>query len=148
MALPFINFSISLIMKPKLWVNYNSVVLFRVMLSGIFLVASSSHLIYVERTIYKMNQARFKALGYLFGEPTYPIIVSGIIMLIAGFSLMIGFKTKISAIILTLILIPITLTVQVGQMTTLGPLFKNIAILGGLLFFILNDFNNTQKQKI
>ena len=135
-------------MKPKLWVNHNSIIIFRVMLSGIFLIASSSHLIYVERTIHKMNQARFKALGYLFGDPTYPIIISGIIMLIAGFCLMIGFKTRVSAIILTLILIPITLTVQVGQMTTLGPLFKNIAILGGLLFFIINDFNNSQQQTL
>jgi len=118
------------------------------MLSGIFLVASSSHLLFVEKTIHKMNQARFRSLGYLFGDPTYPIIISGLVMLFAGMCLLLGFKTRIVASILMLILIPITLTVQVGQITTLGPLFKNIAILGGLLFFIMNDFNNSQKQKI
>jgi putative oxidoreductase len=47
--------------------------------------------------------------------------------------------------VLLAVLIPITITVQVGQINTLGPLFKNIAIIGGLLFFILNDFN---KEKI
>jgi len=118
------------------------------MLSGIFIVASSSHLLFVERTIHKMNQSRFKSLGYLFGDPTYPIIVSGIVMLLAGICLLLGYKTRVAATVLALILIPITLTVQVGQMTTLGPLFKNIAIFGGLLFFIINDFNNSQKQKI
>jgi len=36
------------------------------------------------------------------------------------------------------------LTIQVGQMATLGPLFKNIALLGGLLFFSINS--KIQKQ--
>jgi putative oxidoreductase len=69
-------------------------------------------------------------------------------MFIAGLGLLTGFKTRWSAIILAAVLIPITLTIQVGQITTLGPLFKNIAILGGLIFFIINDFNNTQKNNV
>lgn len=60
-------------------------------------------------------------------------------MVVAGFLFLIGYKTKWAAITLMAVLIPITLTVQVGQITTLGPLFKNIAILGGLLFFVMND---------
>lgn len=66
--------------------------------------------------------------------------------MIAGFSLLVGYKTKWAAIVLAAVIIPITLTVQVGQIHTLGPLFKNIAILGGLLFFILNDISTFQKQ--
>lgn len=73
------------------------------------------------------------------------IILSGIAMLAAGFLFLIGYKTKWAALILMAVLIPITLTVQVGQITTLGPLFKNIAILGGLLFFVLNDTGNLIK---
>lgn len=57
----------------------------------------------------------------------------------------VGYKTKWAAMVLMAVLTPITLTVQVGQITTLGPLFKNIAILVGLLFFILNDTNNFLK---
>jgi len=38
-----------------------------------------------------------------------------------------------------LVLIPITLTIQVGQVQTMGPLFKNIGLAGGLLFFAMND---------
>tara|TARA_R110002020_G_scaffold293535_6_gene509281 strand:+ start:29763 stop:30047 length:285 start_codon:yes stop_codon:yes gene_type:complete len=93
----------------------------------------------------KMEQANFKGIAYFFGEPKWLIILSGIVMLVAGFTFMVGYKTKWAAIILLTVLIPITLTVQVGQITTLGPLFKNIVILGGLLFFILNDTDKLLK---
>ena len=129
----------------KISVNQLSVQIFRVMLSGIFLVASLSHIFNIEKTLQKIDQATFKGIAYVFGDPTYLIILSGIAMLFGGLSLMVGFKTKWAAILLAACLIPITLTVQVGQTASLGPLFKNIAIFGGLLFFILNDFNNTQK---
>src|SRR5680860_1595811 len=129
----------------KVSVNQSSIQIFRVMLSGIFLVASLSHLFNIEKTLQKLDQARFKGIAYLFVDPTIMIIVSGTAMLLAGLSLMAGFKIKWAAILLAACLIPITITVQVGQMTSLGPLFKNIAIFGGLLFFILNDFNKTQK---
>jgi len=129
----------------KVSVNKRSLQIFRVMLSGIFLVASLNHLFNVEKTLQKLEQASFKGIAYLFGDPTLMIILSGIAMLLAGLSLMAGFKTKWAAIVLAACLIPITITVQVGQTTSIGPLFKNIAIFGGLLFFILNDFNKTQK---
>ena len=110
------------------------------MLSGIFLVAGANHLLNVEGTVNKMDQASLKGMAYAIGNPEYLVILSGIVMLIAGISLLIGFKTRYAAAILALVLIPITITVQVGQMNSLGPLFKNIAIMGALLFFILNDF--------
>jgi putative oxidoreductase len=135
-------------MQTTISVSQFSVTLFRVMLSGIFLVASTSHLLKVEQTINRVNEARFKELAYLFGDPKFSVIASGIGMLIAGISLMIGFKVKWAAIILALILIPITLTIQVGSMSTLGPLFKNIAIFGGLLFFIMNDFEPSKKLEL
>lgn len=111
------------------------------MLSGIFLVASVNHLINVEGTVNKMDQASLKGMAYAMGNPEYMVILSGIVMLIAGISLLVGFKTRYAAAILALVLIPITITVQIGQMSSLGPLFKNVAIMGALLFFILNDVN-------
>jgi putative oxidoreductase len=45
-------------------------------------------------------------------------------MLIAGIALMLGFEPKYAAIILAMVLILITITVQIGQMSTIGPLFK------------------------
>ena len=130
-------------MKTGIKVNYASVKILRIFLSGIFLVASFNHLINSDKTVARLNQANFKGIAYFFGKPEILVIVSGIVMLIAGGALLLGFKTRYAAFVLALVLLPITLTVQVGQITTLGPLFKNIAIMGGLLFFILNDLNNS-----
>ncbi|WP_235942489.1 DoxX family protein [Salinimicrobium oceani] len=131
---------------PHILVKRHSVQVFRMMLSGIFLVASFSHLLKVEKTVQRIDQAKYKAIAYVFGEPKTMVIASGIVMFIAGMALLSGFKTRWAAGILAAVLIPITLTIQVGQITTLGPLFKNIAILGGLIFFIINDFNNTKSN--
>ena len=135
-------------MNTNISVSRRSVQVLRVMLSGIFLVASFNHLLNIEKTVNRIDQANFKGIAYFFGNPELLVMLSGVVMLIAGIALLIGFKTRWAATILLAVLIPITLTVQVGQITTLGPLFKNIAISGGLLFFILNDFKNQQTTKI
>ncbi|CAM4292889.1 DoxX family protein [Gillisia limnaea] len=132
-------------MTAKIMVTQRSVHIFRMMLSGIFLVAGFNHLMNLKETVAKLDQASFKSMAYFIGNPEYLIIISGIIMLAAGIGLLAGFKTQWAAAILALILIPITITVQVGQVNSLGPLFKNIAIMGGLLFFILNDFKTTKQ---
>ena len=132
-------------MTTKILVSRRSIQLLRVMVSGIFLVAGLNHLLEVEKTANRIEQASFKGIAHLFGNPEWLIIASGIVMITAGFLFLIGYKTKWAAILLMAVLIPITLTVQVGQITTLGPLFKNIAIFGGLLFFIINDTDNLSK---
>lgn len=119
-------------------VSRTSVTVLRMLVSLIFIVASLNHLLNVDKTIAKMDQARFGALGHLLGPPEISIMASGVVMFMFGIAFFAGFKTRLSAIVLICVLVPITLTVQVGQMATIGPLFKNIAILGGLLFFVLN----------
>ena len=120
-------------------VSYLSVAILRIMLSLIFIVASTSHFFKLEQTVQRIESAHFGFMANILGTPEIAVILSGIAMLIAGIALLAGFKTRISAIILIAVLIPITLTIQVGQTATLGPLFKNIAILGGLIFFSMNS---------
>jgi putative oxidoreductase len=114
------------------------------MLSLIFIVASASHFFNIEKTVSRIENANMGFIGNSLGSPKTAVILSGIVMFVAGVSLLIGFKTRIAALVLLAVLIPITLTIQVGQMATLGPLFKNIALLGGLLFFSINS--KIQKQ--
>ena len=119
-------------------VSRSSISVLRVMVSLIFIVASLNHLINTDKAVARIENAKFGVLGNLLGSPEVSVIASGMVMLLAGIALAIGFRTKWAAILLIVMLIPITLTIQVGQMSTVGPLFKNIAILGGLLFFVLN----------
>lgn len=72
------------LMKAKISVSYRSVQLFRILLSGIFLVASFNHILNLEKTLNRIDQARFKGIAY-FGNPEYLVIISGIVMMIAGF---------------------------------------------------------------
>ncbi|MCP9236537.1 DoxX family protein [Lewinella sp. JB7] len=132
----------------QLTVSNTSVRILRIFLSGIFLVAGANHLLHVDQTVARMQQASLKNFALYFGEPDWLVILSGVVMLAAGLSLLAGFFTRWAALVLLLVLIPITITVQVGQMTTLGPLFKNVAIAGGLLFFILNDFTTQTNETI
>ncbi|MDT0690937.1 DoxX family protein [Salegentibacter sp. F188] len=132
-------------MTTNISVSRRSIQVLRVMLSGIFLIASSNHLMNVEQTAKRIDAASLKEFAYLFGDPELMVILSGIAMLISGIALLIGSHTRWAAMILLAVLIPITITVQVGQVHTLGPLFKNVAIMGGLLFFIINDFSKETK---
>lgn len=116
-------------------VSRSSVIVLRVMVSLIFIVASLNHLINTDKAVARIENAKFGALGHLLGPPEISVIISGVVMLLGGIALAVGFRTRWAAIVLIAMLIPITLTIQVGQMATVGPLFKNIAILGGLLFF-------------
>ena len=134
-------------MTTKISVHRRSIQVLRIMLSGIFLIAGSSHLLNVEPTVNRIDNANLKEFAYFFGDPEFLVILSGIVMLLAGLSLLTGFQTRWAAVILLLVLLPITLTIQVGQSSSLGPLFKNVAIMGGLLFFIINDFSTKEIKK-
>ena len=115
-----------------------SFLLMRVLLSGIFFIAGINHLLFTEKITGRLAQATFREFAIFFGPPETLVMLSGMAMLIGGASLLMGFLTRWAAIGLILIVVPITITIQVGQWATAGPLFKNVAILGGLLFFALN----------
>lgn len=127
-------------MTTQVSVSRRSIQVLRIMLSGIFLLASSNHLMNVEQTAKRIDAASLKGFAYFFGDPELLVVLSGIAMLLAGLAFLAGFQTRWAAVVLLAVLIPITITIQVGQDNTLGPLFKNVAIMGGLLFFIINDF--------
>jgi len=109
---------------------------FRVMLSGIFLVASINHLIRPEEVTQKLLKAPLAWLATWLAPPEFLAIAAGIGLFVGGLALLLGFQTRWAALLLIVLLIPITLTVQVGQAETIGPLFKNIGLAGGLLFFL------------
>lgn len=116
-----------------------SVLLFRVCLSGIFITAGISHLLQPDQVAARIQSAAFHSFASFFGDPHLLGIVSGYALLIGGIAFLLGIFTRWSALLLFLVLIPITITIQMGNGLFHGPLWKNIALFGGLLFFIINN---------
>src|SRR5690606_3960931 len=113
-------------MTTHISVSRRSIQVLRIMLSGIFLIASIGHLMNVEQTAKRIDGASMKGFAYLFGDPELLVILSGVAMLLAGLAFLAGYQTRWAAAVLLAVLIPITLTIQVGQANTMGPLFKNV----------------------
>ncbi|WP_276499443.1 DoxX family membrane protein [Pontibacter litorisediminis] len=122
--------------------------------SLIFIMAGLSHFIKTAGAAARLEKAPFAHLATWMAPAETLIILSGVGLLLGGIMLLVGFKTKLASSGLLAILIPITLTVQVGS-GDYGPLFKNVALLGLLIFFIINgalyysvDTLLEQKKKI
>ena len=126
-------------MDKKNQINGLSVLLLRITLSGIFIVAGVSHLLNPEGVTQRIQNAPYSSFASMFGDPHVLGIISGYVLLIFGITFLLGVFTRWSAVILFLTLIPITITIQMGNGILHGPLWKNIALFGGLLFFILNN---------
>lgn len=113
----------------KPWVD----TIFRVFSSLIFLVAALGHIRAPEGIAQRLEGSEIGAqIAAIL--PAVPLVVlSGVVMLIGGIALAIGFKTRLSALLLIACLIPITIAVQLEPNAT-GPLFKNISIFGSLIY--------------
>lgn len=119
-------------------VKGNSILVLRIMLSGIFFIAGINHLIFSDKVVHKLSNAPLGEFISNMGSPLALILISGFFMLVGAIALSIGFRTKLVSIGLLIIVFNITISVQIGHWETIGPLFKNIAIIGGLIFFIIN----------
>lgn len=108
---------------------------FRMMLSGIFIVAGFSHLVDPGETARRLEAAPMPGLATWMASAETLVVLSGVALLIGGLALLVGFKTRLAALGLLALIIPITLTVQISP-ASLGPLFKNIGLAGGLIYFI------------
>ncbi len=122
----------------------NPFTVLRVFTSLIFIYASTNHFFQSEKIFNKLSTTA--VYGFLQNENLFKasILLSGILMLIGGVALLLGYKNKVAAIILLVMLVPITLSVQLDKPGDLGPFFKNVAIAGSLLFIINYRSNENQ----
>lgn len=114
-------------------------VAFRMLFSLIFLVAGGNHLFSPEKIAGRLNNAPFGSLATSIAPAEVLVILAGIALAAGGIALLIGYRVRSAALLLIAVLVPITITVQIGA-AELGPLFKNIAILGGLLHFAMVEY--------
>ena len=123
-------------------VSKRSITVLRVMLSGIFLVSGINHVLFPKMVASRLVESFiYKNILTIVNAETL-VIATGVGLLIGGLFFIANRYTGIAAMVLLALLIPITISVQLEGWRTSGPLFKNIAIAGGLLFFILNKFGS------
>ena len=116
-----------------------SVLVFRILLSGIFISAGITHLIHPDQIASRIPAAALNVFASFSADPHLLGVLSGYALLIGGLAFLMGIFTRWSALVLFLMLIPITISVQLGNGLFHGPLWKNVALFGGLLFFIINN---------
>lgn len=126
-------------MSDTITINGFSVLVLRILLSGIFIIAGISHLVNPEKVTQRINQANYSEFAQFFGDVHFLGIASGYVLLIFGTAFLLGIFTKWSALVLFAVLVPITVSIQMGNGLMHGPLWKNIALFGGLLFFMINN---------
>ena len=110
--------------------------LFRLLTSLIFVIGGLGHFRQHDTMLERMQESPWASTVSMIGDPSLLLWLSGIAFVVAGTTLALGWMTRASALILFATLIPVTIAIHVvPDASHIGPLFKNIAILGALLFF-------------
>lgn len=117
--------------QPRAW----SELFFRVATSLIFVVAGLGHVVRPNAMIARMLEAPLgERLAALL--PVQPLmLLSGVLLIVAGAALAAGYRTRLAAAMLIAILVPITMTAHFGHGDDPGALLKNVALLGSLVHF-------------
>lgn len=119
-------------------VSSTSILVLRIAVSGIFIAAGINHLQKPQGIAKRILEAPSGEFLSSIADPQFLALSSGVLLLLFGITFMLGIYTKISAFALTLLLLPITFTIQMDRGILFGPLWKNVALFGGLSFFIIN----------
>ena len=110
--------------------------LFRLLTSLIFIVGGLGHFGQHQVMLDRMKESPWAGTANMLGDPSLMLWLSGLAFVVAGLTLAMGWMTRASALVLFVTLIPVTVVIHIVPDTAhVGPLFKNIAILGALLFF-------------
>lgn len=110
---------------------------FRLATSLIFIIGGLGHFGANAQMVTRIEESPWRDTILMIGDPVWLLWLSGAAFIIFGIFLALGFLTRASALIILFTLIPITIAVHIAPGHT-GPLFKNIAIMGALLYFYAN----------
>ncbi len=100
----------------------------RIFLSLMFILAGFSKLTAIAGTA-----GWFESLG--IPAPTIAVVVSGLVELVGGLAILVGFKTRVAALVLAIFTVAATLIAHTNLADQVQQLFfmKNLAVTGGFL---------------
>ena len=110
---------------------------FRVTTSLIFIIGGIGHFAAHDYMLERMEESPWRDAVAMIGDPSWLLWLSGAVFVIFGITLALGFLTRISALLILATLIPVTIAMHAAPGHT-GPLFKNITIMGALLYLYAN----------
>jgi putative oxidoreductase len=107
---------------------------FRVLTSLIFIIGGLGHFRQHEMMLAWMEDSPWRSVARVIGDPSVLLWLSVAAFVAACVTLALGFLTRASALVLFLTLVPVTIAIHVvPDPEHVGPLFKNVAILGALV---------------
>lgn len=113
--------------------------LFRIAVSLIFIIGRLGHFFRPDEMLARIGESPWAPVVALFGDPLLHLRWTGGVFVVAGLALAVGYSTRLAAILLFVALVPVTVVVHVvPDSSHVGPLFKNVAILGELFFLAVN----------
>ena len=115
------------------WLARGYEVIFRVALSLIFIVGGAGHFFQLDYMLARIDESPWAALVKRIADPALLLELSGAAFVVFGLLLALGHLQRISALVLFVTLVPVTLSIHLAP-GHVGPLLKNVAILGALLY--------------
>ncbi len=88
---------------------------FRIATSLIFIIGGLGHFGQHQVMLDRMVESPWWDVISLFGDPSWMLWLSGIVFVVFGITLALGWMTRLSAILIFLTLIPITITVHISD---------------------------------
>jgi putative oxidoreductase len=111
-------------------------VVFRALFSLIFVVGGLGHFFRLQDMLTRIEASPWADVVRMAGNPSVLLWLSGAVFVICGISFALGYLTRLSALALFVTLVPVTISIHLAP-GHVGPLLKNIAILGGLIHFFV-----------
>jgi putative oxidoreductase len=104
--------------------------IFWLLTSLIFIVGGLGHFGQQQMMLDRMEESPWRDTVAMIGDPSLLLWLSGAVFVIFGVTLALGWMSRLSALLMFVSLVPVTLAIHVvPDSSHVGPLFKNIAIL-------------------
>jgi len=118
----------------------------RVLFSLVFVAGGMQHLMATDAVLERLAAARLGFLAGAVAPPQLLVIASGVVLVGAGLALLANLRVRLAAVVLAVVLVPISVTALAGTPGEMGPLMKNLALLGGLLQIVARSGGDERSE--